>query len=51
MHRDFFIHNKIRGYYDSDLDLWSFGVTIYQCATGMFPFKPRVGIKNDKRTM
>ncbi|KAK2144490.1 hypothetical protein LSH36_751g00016 [Paralvinella palmiformis] len=51
MHRDLFISKISGGQYNSHVDLWSFGVTVYQCASGQFPFIPRQGVKSDKQTM
>ncbi|UJR22056.1 hypothetical protein I4U23_025124 [Adineta vaga] len=34
-----------------EVDLWSFAVTLYQCATGELPFQPYAGTRKDRAGM
>ena len=51
MHRAAFVARVRDVTYDATVDLWSFGITIYQCATGCMAFEPNSGIRVNKRKM
>ncbi|KAK2148470.1 hypothetical protein LSH36_496g01008 [Paralvinella palmiformis] len=50
MHRMAFLRKSVNEAYEVSpkVDLWSLAVTLYQCATGQFPYRARRGIREDK---